>query len=139
MVGHARASVPKEILPGRSFTYLIRSATELIGSVGLTTSTNGDPRGHRQGHEVGGRLISSFLNSVTFTASVGLGAIMIVWPSGIVLLTAAAPTTPPAPGLFSTINGLPNRFSRCGAAKRARMSPAPPAANGTTMVTGLVG
>jgi hypothetical protein len=41
--------------------------------------------------------------------SVPLGAISNVWPSGGALATAEAAITLPAPGLFSTMNGLPSR------------------------------
>src|SRR5262245_19479139 len=47
-------------------------------------------------------------------------------------MPAAAPT-------FSTITCWPKLMLRCGAKTRAKTSNAPPAANGTTMVTGRVG
>ena len=47
-------------------------------------------------------------------------------------MPAAAPT-------FSTITCWPKLMLRCGAKTRARTSNAPPAANGTTIVTGRVG
>jgi hypothetical protein len=46
---------------------------------------------------------------------------------------------PPALGLFSTITGWPRDFSMAWARVRATVSVGPPAENGTTMVTGLVG
>src|SRR5215831_5943200 len=47
-------------------------------------------------------------------------------------MPAAAPT-------FSTITCWPKPWLRCGVKTRATTSNAPPAANGTTMVTGRVG
>src|SRR5262249_23305231 len=47
-------------------------------------------------------------------------------------MPAAAPT-------FSTITCWPKLWLRCGVKTRAVASNAPPAANGTTMVTGRVG
>src|SRR5262245_40577039 len=46
---------------------------------------------------------------------------------------------PPAPDLFSTTNGTPNFVCRCCCRMRASKSAEPPAANGTTMVTGRCG
>src|SRR5262245_39070833 len=46
---------------------------------------------------------------------------------------------PPAPDLFSTANGTPNFACRCCSRMRASKSADPPAANGTTMVTGRCG
>src|SRR5215471_13942754 len=46
---------------------------------------------------------------------------------------------PPAPDLFSTMNGTPNFACRCCCRMRASKSADPPAANGTTMVTGRCG
>src|SRR6478609_2648130 len=51
----------------------------------------------------------------------------------------SAPTLPPAPARLSTMNCWPNALDSSGAIARARMSVVPPAANGTTMRTGLVG
>src|SRR5512135_575098 len=49
------------------------------------------------------------------------------------------PSTPPAPGLFSTITCAPSvSVSRC-AMNRAMKSEPPPGANGTTILTGLAG
>ena len=46
---------------------------------------------------------------------------------------------PPAPARLSTMNCWPKALVSSGASARARMSVVPPAANGTTMRTGLVG
>src|SRR5262245_53541277 len=46
---------------------------------------------------------------------------------------------PPAPDLLSTTNGVPNVACRCCCRMRASRSAEPPAANGTTMVTGRCG
>src|SRR5262249_31764010 len=46
---------------------------------------------------------------------------------------------PPAPDLFSTTNGTPNFACRCCCRMRASKSADPPAANGTTMMTGRCG
>src|SRR6188474_797222 len=51
----------------------------------------------------------------------------------------SAPTLPPAPARLSTMNCWPNAFDSSGATARARMSVVPPAANGTTILTGFVG
>ena len=61
------------------------------------------------------------------------------WPSLGALATSLAPLLPPAPGLFSTMKVWPKTFCNSGAKARARMSVVPPAANGTTMRTGLDG
>src|SRR5262245_39881980 len=45
----------------------------------------------------------------------------------------------PAPGTFSTITGWPTSSDSRAAMMRAEVSTGPPAANGTTMVTGRVG
>jgi len=69
----------------------------------------------------------------------GLGATRIVWPSGAALATMFEATTVPAPGRFSTTNGLPKRSVSFCARKRAARSIAPPGANGSTKLTCLVG
>src|SRR5262245_18520755 len=46
---------------------------------------------------------------------------------------------PPAPDLFSSTNGTPNFACMCCCRMRASRSAEPPAANGTTMVTGFCG
>src|SRR5262249_338619 len=53
--------------------------------------------------------------------------------------TRLVPTIPAAAPTFSTITCWPKLWLRCGANTRATTSNAPPAANGTTMVTGRVG
>ena len=63
-----------------------------------------------------------------------------VWPSGAALATLPAPSVPPAPPTFSMITVWLFRPLRSTSAKsRATLSVGPPAANGTTMVTGLSG
>src|SRR6516225_9663164 len=62
-----------------------------------------------------------------------------VWPSAGALATKPVPMLPPAPDLFSTTNGTPNFACRCCCRMRASKSADPPAANGTTMVTGRCG
>ena len=62
-----------------------------------------------------------------------------VWPSGVALATCAAPKVAPAPGLFSTITGWPMAEESLVDTARASTSVVPPAGNGTTMVTVLVG
>jgi len=46
---------------------------------------------------------------------------------------------PPAPALFSTMNCWPNSSETLAATTRAKMSVVPPAANGTTSLTGRDG
>ena len=46
---------------------------------------------------------------------------------------------PPAPARLSTMTGWPSSVVSAWPMMRARMSVVPPAAKGTTMVTGLVG
>ena len=60
-------------------------------------------------------------------------------PSGAERLTCVAPMVPVAPALLSTRKGWPSVLVRRGAMARATMSVEPPAGNGTTSVTGLVG
>ena len=50
-----------------------------------------------------------------------------------------APTVPPAPPRLSMISDLPVDLENCAASGRAKASVPPPAGNGTTMLTGLVG
>src|ERR1019366_995642 len=50
----------------------------------------------------------------------------------------AAPLMPPAPPTFSMITCWPSSSDKRGASTRAMVSVAPPAPNGTTMVTGRV-
>src|SRR5262245_9076056 len=68
-----------------------------------------------------------------------LVAISSVWPSGAAFATAFTPTCWPAPGRFSTTNGLPIRCSQTCAAMRASRSVEPAGVNGTTTATVLDG
>src|SRR5215510_10328813 len=68
-----------------------------------------------------------------------LVAINSVWPSGAAFATAFTPTCWPAPGRFSTTNGLPIRCSQTCAAMRASRSVEPAGVNGTTTMTVLDG
>ena len=63
----------------------------------------------------------------------------MVYPSGADFETYSVPTTPPAPGLFSTMTGLPQASPRRWAMLRAALSVEPPGANGTTILTAFVG
>ena len=49
------------------------------------------------------------------------------------------PVVPPAPATFSTTNCWPSAFEKYSPVMRAMMSVGPPAANGTTIVTGRDG
>ena len=62
----------------------------------------------------------------------------MVWPSGTALATESRPTTPPAPGRFSTTQGCLSRSASWAAKMRPMVSTPPPAAIGTTRVTGRV-
>src|SRR5262245_54361634 len=68
-----------------------------------------------------------------------LVAISSVWPSGAAFATAFTPTCWPAPGRFSTTNGLPIRCSQTCAAMRASRSVEPAGVNGTITVMVLDG
>src|SRR5262245_44478072 len=68
-----------------------------------------------------------------------LVAISNVWPSGAAFATAFTPTCWPAPGRFSTTNGLPICCSQTCAAMRASRSVEPAGVNGTITVTVLEG
>ena len=72
------------------------------------------------------------MNRLAVTA-VPLDIRNIVWPSGSARATVSAATTPPAPGRFSIVTGWPSDWLSSAATMRAVRSPAPPAANGTTM------
>lgn len=62
----------------------------------------------------------------------------MVWPSCGALATLLAPMVPPAPATFSTTTALaPSGLRKASAKSRATRSVGPPAAKGTTMVTGL--
>src|SRR3954465_3984001 len=63
----------------------------------------------------------------------------IVWPSGSDLATNSAAIAPFAPGLFSTTAGWPSTSWNFAPIARPTMSEEPPATNGMTMCTGLVG
>jgi len=60
-------------------------------------------------------------------------------PSGGVFSTVCTPMMPPAPARVSTKNCWWNAVVSASAARRARMSAAPPAAKVLTMRTGCVG
>jgi len=62
-----------------------------------------------------------------------------VWPSLASFATYSAAMVPPAPPRFSTTNRLPVDCDNASAVTRAIRSVLPPAAYGTTMVTGFVG
>src|SRR5690606_33527184 len=62
-----------------------------------------------------------------------------VYPSGFALATAAVPTLPPAPGLFSTMNGWPSRLPSWSVTSRATTSGVEPGPNGTTTFTVMAG
>src|SRR5262249_2655919 len=53
--------------------------------------------------------------------------------------TRPVPTVPAAPVTFSTMTGCPREIRICSARIRARVSSGPPAASGTTIVTGRDG
>jgi hypothetical protein len=46
---------------------------------------------------------------------------------------------PPEPGRFSTITAPPSTLASSSATSRASVSPVPPAASGTMILTGLTG
>lgn len=62
-----------------------------------------------------------------------------VYPSASDLATAVAPMVPPAPALFSTINGWPSAAASFSPAARAATSVAWSGVHGTMMRTGLSG
>src|SRR5262249_34390613 len=62
-----------------------------------------------------------------------------VYPSAGWLLTKAAATAPPPPGLFSTMAGWPSDLASLSASRRATMSLLPPGAKPTTMRMGRLG
>lgn len=62
-----------------------------------------------------------------------------VWPSDGLLLTTSLPMIEPAPGLFSTIKGLPRLRESSSPSERAITSVPPPARNGTITRTGRAG
>jgi hypothetical protein len=62
-----------------------------------------------------------------------------VYPSGGPLITCLPPTAPFAPGWFTTTTALPSASVRPRASARELRSVLPPAANGATSCTGLVG
>src|SRR5262249_2882012 len=62
-----------------------------------------------------------------------------MWPSGVTCDTRSESLMPPPPGILSTITCLPITSVRYCARMRPSMSTGPPAAKGTTMVTGRAG
>src|SRR5690606_20600253 len=62
-----------------------------------------------------------------------------VYPSGLDRATAAVPTLPPAPSLFSTTTLFPQRAPSLSAIRRPTTSVVPPGENGTTMLTERLG
>ena len=63
----------------------------------------------------------------------------IVKPSGAARTTRPTPIEPAAPATFSTTKDWPSDSFMRSASIRASVSAGPPAANGTTMVTGFDG
>src|SRR5919198_347647 len=63
----------------------------------------------------------------------------MVWPSGGDLARYSMPIAVPAPGLYSTITGLPHIVCKYWANTRAWTSIEPPGGVGKMMVTVLVG
>ena len=111
----------------------------MIGESWLTTRKNGDDDSSATGTRSLSGSYGSFLFMVTLIAMVELVACISVWPSGSARTTAMAASVVPAPGRLSMMNGLPSLSSRFFATSRAKRSEPPPAANGTTMVTGRDG
>ena len=70
--------VPKAIWPGFSLASLTRSATDWIGSAGLTTSTNGTRASSAIGVSAVRGSYGRLLRMVTLMASTVLDAIMMV-------------------------------------------------------------
>ena len=62
-----------------------------------------------------------------------------MWLSAAACDTRSEPTVPPPPGWFSMMTCWPSVSLSVGCRMRASVSSGPPAANGTTMVTGRVG
>ena len=58
---------------------------------------------------------------------------------GCGLRSEACPDAPPAPGRLSTRTGLPSRWAKPFASRRACTSAPPPGEAGTMIVTALVG
>ena len=71
-----------------------------------------------------------------FCSTAEVSITTMVWPSGTALATESRPTTPPAPGRFSTTHGCLSRSASWAAKMRPMVSTPPPAAIGTTRVTG---
>ena len=61
------------------------------------------------------------------------------WPSGLDLATTLPATTPPAPGMFSTTNGLPSASVNFSASRRPSTSGLPPGPAGAIRRTGRFG
>src|SRR5258708_38135863 len=61
------------------------------------------------------------------------------WLSTAACATRSEPTNPPPPGMFSMMTCWPSVSPSAGCRMRASVSIGPPAANGTTMVTGRTG
>src|SRR5215813_11120126 len=116
----------------------MRSLSDLIGRLGLTTRT----RGVRKTSDTGCRsfMVSKGidLNRVGLDAS-ELGEARSVAPLGVDLATNSVAITPLAPGLFSTTTGLPIRA--CIFVPMARMitSVLAPAGNDTMNLMAPVG
>jgi hypothetical protein len=62
-----------------------------------------------------------------------------VCPSGAARATSAAPTLPAAPGLLSTMTGLPSAPESLSEMMRPIRSSGPPGVNGLTSRTGFDG
>ena len=68
-----------------------------------------------------------------------LVVIIILYPSGLELITSAAATLPPAPGLETTVMGCPRYFGARLATRRERRSLVAPGVYGMTISIGFVG
>jgi hypothetical protein len=126
-------------LPPCAFTQPTNSFTFFAGTSALTASTLGCDVVITTGTR---SLAGSYGVRVYMNGANAMGPLKpmpIVWPSGWALATVSMPSMPPAPALFSTTTGWPQRSFSLSPSRRTMMSSELPAGAGTTMRTGRAG
>jgi hypothetical protein len=128
----------KSMPMGFSLASRTRSAMFLPSNEGLRTHTLGDFASCVTG--------SKSLSASSVTAEFTMGAVIVsmapssrVYPSAGARFTSSAPSTPAAPGRFSTTTACPRLALSLSAMKRPMVSEPPPAACGTMSCMGFSG
>src|SRR5215470_1181526 len=110
-----------------------------VGSDGATTSAVGTVASAVTGAKSFNGLYPTSGSIATLIANAPESPSISTCPSGGAAATDLAATTPPAPGTFSTTNGLPSISASLAERSRANTSGLPPGAAAATSRTGLDG